>query len=273
MLYKVEARTPQGDLLSLEFADISDGLIVEEIGGLDPVNATLTSTNFAQQDGSQFQAARRENRNITIKLSMDPTGEDSVEDLRTRLYKYFMPKSPVSLRLYSTNGLTVDIDGRVETMVAPLFVQDPEANISIINFDPDFIALDPTVVTGLSTDDTVATTIPYEGTSETGVVFVVNVAHTLSEITFYQTTPTGTVYTLDFSASLVPGDKVTISTVDGNKFATLTRAGVDTSVLYGISPQSKWLKLEPGDNDIKVYATDVGGSFASVTYTSRYGGL
>jgi hypothetical protein len=272
MLYKVEARTPQGDLLTLQFDDITDGFIVEEIGGLDPVNATLVSTSFAQQDGSHYQSARRENRNITLKIQMEPTGDDSVEDLRNRLYGYFMTKNEVNLRFFSTNGLTVDIDGRVESFVAPLFVQEPEANISIINFDPDFIALAPTVISGFSTADVAASNVDYEGSVDTGMVFVVHAAHVISDVTIYQTTPSGQLYSLEFSGDLISGDTLTISTVDGSKSATLTRAGVVTSVLYGISPQSKWLQLENGTNAIQIYATDAGSS-ATITYTGRYGGL
>jgi Phage tail protein len=129
-----------------------------------------------------------------------------------------------------------------------------------------------TTVTGFSTADTTATNVDYTGTVDTGMVFVVNAAHNISDVTIYQTTPGGDLYSMEFAGSLVPGDKLTISTVAGNKGAVLTRAGVDSSVLYGISPQSKWLQLEPGTNAIKVYATDA-GSAASITYTKRYGGL
>lgn len=272
MLYKVEARNPQGDLFSLQFDDISDGYIVEEIGGLDPVKATIVSSSFAQQDGTHYQSSRRENRNITMKVQMDPIDDGSVESLRERLYDFFMPKMPVSLRFYRDSGLTVDIDGRVESCEAPLFTDEPEANISIINFNPDFVDMTPVVVTGLNTSNATATNVDYKGSVNTGIVLVVSVAHTMSDVTIYQTTPSGQLYTMEFAGSLVAGDVLTISTLNGNKYATLTRAGVDSSVLYGISPQSKWLELEKGINAIQVYATD-GGSPATITYLSRYGGL
>lgn len=272
MLYKVEARSPQGNLLTLQLDDISSGMIVEEITGLDPVKATLVSSNFAQQDGSQYQSARRETRNITMKIGLDPTGDDSVFDLRTRLYSFLMPKSEVALRFYMTEGLTVDIPGRVESLETELFTQDPEANVSIICFDPDFYDATPVVQTGMHTADVSGRSIEYDGTVDTGMFFSIAIADNKSELTIYQTGPDGTVRTLDFSGSLIAGDVLKISTVSGNKGAILTRAGVDTSVLYGVSPQSSWMGLEPGTNIVRVYATG-DTSPVTITYTNRYGGL
>lgn len=272
MLYKVEARTPQGNLLTLQLDDISEGIIVEDITGLDPVKATLVSSSFAQQDGSQYQSARRENRNITMKLSLDPNGDDSVFDLRNRLYQYFMPKAEVSMRFYMTEGLEVDIAGRVESLETELFTQDPEANISIINFDPDFYDPTPVVITGMHTSDTGPTTINYAGSVDTGMVFSIAIADNKSELTIYHTTPDGVLRTLDFSGPLVAGDVLKISTVTGDKEATLTHLGSDSSVLYGVSPQSAWMALESGENTIQVYA-EGDSSPVTITYTSRYGGL
>jgi hypothetical protein len=71
---------------------------------------------------------------------------------------------------------------------------------------------------------------------------------------------------------LVAGDVLSINTVTGSKGATLTRAGVESSVLYGISPQSSWLELMPGVNTIRVYATGAAIPL-SIEYINRYGGL
>src|SRR3954470_19978896 len=113
MIYKVEVRSPQGDLLTLELDDISDGLLVKEIKGLDPVKATLVSSSFAQQDGSYYQSSRRENRNIGLVLGLVPDpAVSSVRAVRNGLYRYFMSESAVSLRFFDDeDDLTVDIDG------------------------------------------------------------------------------------------------------------------------------------------------------------------
>jgi hypothetical protein len=64
---------------------------------------------------------------------------------------------------------------------------------------------------------------------------------------------------------LINGDIVKISTVAGTKYARKTTAGSETSALYAVSPQSYWLKLQPGANTIRVYATG-----AAIPYTLTY---
>lgn len=272
MLYKVDVRTPRGDILTLQFDDISDGYIVGEITGLDPVKATIVATNNANQDGTEYQSSNRPDRNIVITIELDTAAEVSVDELRNRLYPFFMSKQAVTLTFYKDNGLTVTMDGRVESMDAPLFTDEPTATVSIICFDPDFIDPIGVVKSGFSTADTGTTDVVYAGTSDTGMIFELTVENPLTELTIYQTTPNGDVKSMDFAADLEAGDILTISTVRGDKYARMTRAGVTTSVLYGVSPQSSWLQLEHGTNAMRFYATD-GGSPATITYTNRYGGL
>lgn len=273
MLSRVEVHTRQGNILDLPLDDPSSGLVVTDIEGLDPVNATLVSSNFAGTDGEQFHSARREKRNIKLKIGLEPDYvTTSVKDLRKRLYAYLMPKSEVMLRFHSTDGSPVDIWGRVESNQSPQFVQEPAADISIVCFNPDFF--DPTIITipGMSTDLGTETPILYDGSVETGFLFNMNVDRTLGEFTIYHRPPDGSLRIVDFAAPLVAGDQLLISSVTGAKGAFLTHLGSDSSVLYGISPQSPWLELEPGENRIRVYATGAGVPY-TIQYTTKYGGL
>jgi len=77
---------------------------------------------------------------------------------------------------------------------------------------------------------------------------------------------------LDFAAPLLSGDEIRISTVPGEKGAWLTRASVESSVLYGIPPQSGWPYFEQGTNELRVYATGTAIPY-TVEYITRYGGL
>jgi len=273
MLTKVEVRTAQGDLLILPLDDKSNGLLIEEIEGLDPVKATIVSSSFAQMDGTQYQSSRRESRNIKLRLGLEPDYvTETVRDLRSRLYGYFMPKTLVDLRFYMSDGLTVDISGRVESFEAPLFTKEPAVNISLLCFNPDFYDPVPVELSGSSTPGSIPTIVSYDGTIETGILFKLNVNRTMSAFSIYHQPSDGMLRTLDFAAALIAGDVVAISTVPGFKFATRTRTGVDTSILYGISPQSNWIEFMPGANNIRVYATGVGVPY-TIEYTDKYGGL
>lgn len=274
MLYKYEARNASGAVLSFTLDDVTQGFVVQDVDGLDPVKATLNASTFAGLDGQQFQSAQRELRNIVLTLGLDPdpSSDDTPRSLRNLLYSFFMPKSEVSLRFYMEEGLTVDIVGRVESMEAPLFTQAPAAVISIICFETDFYDATPVVVTGNTVSTSTNSTIAYEGTVETGLVLKLNVNRSLSEFTIYQTAPDGSLRSLDVQSDLVSGDVVTISTVTGNKSATLTRGGITTSILYAVSPQSVWMHLQPGTNQYRVYAVGAAIPY-EIDYTTRYGGL
>lgn len=270
----VEARTRQGSLLQLPLGDISSGFILADVDGLGPVKATLVSSTFAGVDGSQYQSARREERNIKLTIELEPDYiTTDVGDLRNHLYGFFMTKREVSLRFYDSGGLTVDISGRVETCEPAIFTDKPAMEVSITCFNPDFLDLTTVSVNATTVEDSTEIVVPYSGTVETGVQFVMNVDRSLTEFTIYHTPPDGMTRTFDFAAPLNVGDVLTINSVRGSKGLTLTRSGSDSSMLRGKSPQSPWLELDgPGDNHIRVHAIGAGVPY-SITFTPRYGGL
>lgn len=274
MLTAVEARSRQGDLLSLPLEDVTSGFIVAKIEGLDPVKATLVSSSFANADGEQYQSSRRETRNIKFNIELDPDPElETVRDLRKRLYRFFMPESEVRLTFILEEGLDVDIVGRVESCETDHFSQEPAVDISIICFEPDFYDPTPVVVTGETTAGETPMPITYDGTTETGIQLVLNVDRALPEFTVYHVPPDDVIKTLEFdNFPLETGDVLTISTVSGSKGATLVRAGTTSSVLYGVSPQSNWIELMPGDNSIRVYAEGAPVPL-EIEYITKYGGL
>lgn len=274
MLLKVEVRTDNGDLLTLNLDSSDVGLLVKDIQGLDPVKATIVSTSFARVAGSQYQSSKREDRNIKFIMGLEPDYIDviDVRQMRKELYEYFMPQSHISMRFFMLDGLTVDIDGRVETCETNMFSQDPQVDISIICGDPDFRALSPVIDSGNTTSGSPQNTVPYDGSIEAGAIFTLNVDRSVSEFTIYHTLPSGDLRQLDFASPLLAGDVLTISTVTGSKYAKRLRSSVETSVLYGVADQSSWIQLEPGDNKIRWYATGAAIPY-TITYTPRYGGL
>lgn len=275
MLATVEARSPRGDLLTFPLEDDSSGFRVVKIEGLGPVKANLVSSSFANADGEQFQSSRREARNIKFELELEPDPEtDTVYSLRNKLYRVFMTESKVKLTFILLDGLSVDIVGVVEDCDVEHFTNEPKANISIMCFEPDFIDPLPIAVPGFTVaDETDSMNIEYDGTVETGIQLVLNVDRALPEFTVYHVLPNDEVQTLEFNNyPLEAGDTLTISTVFGSKGATLVRAGTSSSVLYGVSPQSKWIELLPGDNSIRVYAE--GDPIPlEVEFVTKYGGL
>ena len=273
MLTKVEVTNRRGNVLTLAIDEDDNPYQVGGIEGLEPVQATLTSSSYAGNDGEVFQSAKRGARNIKIKLDLDPDFvNDTYTTLRQGLYPFFLPKSQIKLRFYTSTGLYVDIDGVVEDFSSPMFEQDPSVNISIMCYQPDF--MDPRIiqVDGLSVDDTESMVLDYPGTVETGTVVTLNVNRPLTEFTIYNSDEGGNLLQLDFAGSLLADDVLVISSLRGAKGITLTRAGMSSSYLYGRSAQSNWIQLDEGLNNFRVYAEGDPIPYV-LEYIVRYGGL
>lgn len=274
IITKLEVRNPQGSLLTLMLEDDSSGYYIQEIEGLDPVKTTLVSSSTVKRPGAQFQSKKRDPRNIILTLGYNPdySDETTVASLRSNLYNWFDNDAEVALRFYMDTGLTVNISGEIEKMDAPLFVQDPNAKISIMCFEPDFVDINTEELTGESVDDTTETLVQYTGGVRTGFVFTITFDRTESEFTIYTRSPANVLTQMDVTGDFEVGDVLTISTISGDKYASLLRSGTSSFVAYMVSTQSTWYEFTKGDNYIRVYAT--GDPLAyTLDYTPRYGGL
>lgn len=273
MLDKVEVRTDQGELLSLPFADISGGYMVQSIEGLDPVPANIVSSSFARLDGEQYQSARREKRNLIVKLGLEPDyTSQTVEQLRNNLYRWFLPPRNANFRFFTDNNPLVDISGRVETFDCPIFVKEPVATMSILCLDPDFYEPIEVEIAGQTTAGTAMGNIDYEGTVDTGIVFTININRSLTGFTLIHQPAGEQQRRLDVVGQFVSGDVVAISTVPGNKYVTRTRGSVISSVLYMVSPYADWTRLQPGNNGFRVVAEGAAIPY-TIRYTNKHGGL
>jgi hypothetical protein len=275
MLSHVEVRTDRGQVLTLDLFDQNEGFLVKDITGLDPVDATLSYSSMANQDDEQEQAMKRIKRNIVMKLGYEPDYvNDTIKQLRDRLYGFFMPKSQVRLRFYSDDMPVVEITGRVEKMSAPLFAKDPEATISIMCAKSSFVGMDTLTVNGNTVETTASsgTNVTYEGSIETGGLFRIAPDRSIPGFTIRNQLDDGSVQTQDFLYPLLAGDVVLINSVNLNKYARLTRGGTTSSILFGISPYSKWLNLFQGVNNLRVLTAGAAIPW-SFQYANKYGGL
>lgn len=274
MLDLLEVQNSSGALLSLPLEDTSGGFVVQSIDGLDPVKATLVSSTFGALDGGIYQSARRETRNIIITLGLDPDYiSTSTSDLRKQLHNFFMPKSPVTLTFYKDDGSIFTTNGRVESFTQPLFAQDPEIQISIICYDPDFLSTNSIIVNGNSdSTENSELVIPYSGTVETGMLFTFTLTNPITSFTFTNLAGDGNTYSLSFTYESNSGDVVVINTVPGQRECRIISGDSNVSGLWAIDSFSDWIKLYPGDNHLEVVC-DAGMMPFTVEYTERFGGI
>jgi hypothetical protein len=273
MLTKIEVTNRRGNVMSLTIGEDDTAYQVNSIEGLEPVQATLTSSSYAGHDGEVFQSAKRVARNIKIKLDLDPDFiNNTFTTLRQGLYSFFIPKSQIKLRFYTSTGLYLDINGVVEEFSSPLFEQDPAVDISIMCYEPDFT--DPRIVQleGVSVDDDEPLVIDYPGSIESGTIVTLNLNRPVTEFSIYNMDEGGNLLQLDFTGELLENDILVVSSLKGAKGITLTRTGVSSSYLYGRSAQSKWIELYEGLNNFRVYADGDPIPYV-LEYVVRYGGL
>lgn len=274
MLTHVDAISSQGSLLSLPLEDLETGLMLDSIEGLDPVKATIVTTSFAGQDGGEYQSSRREERDLKLKISLEPDYalEETVRQLRKRLYKTFMPKAAVQLTFHTTDENPWIINGRVEDFNNDQFSSEPTVDIDIRCSNPDFIDPIPVKVSGNSVSNTNEFLVPYDGTVESGMKFVIKPNRNLAAFTIYHRAPDGMSRSMDFAGALINGDTLTITTSHGAKGAVLKRSTTESSLLWGIDPRSTWFELQNGDNYFRVFATGAAIPF-DMEFINRYGGL
>jgi Siphovirus-type tail component, C-terminal domain len=273
MLTLVEVTNARGDNLELPLLDASAGYSVREITGLDPVNAALTSSTIAQQDGAQFQNARRDSRNITMKLGLEPDYvESTVQSLRQGLFPYLLPKTNVTLGFYLDDVLYVTASGQVESFENAMFSADPEVDISILCYDPDFYATEATAFGSSTVSNTNTETISYEGTTEIGIIFEMTLDRDLDSFAIYNTTPDNVVQQFLVTGELLDGDILTMTSIAGIRGFTITRDMIPFSAMFYVDPAANWITLENGDNDLRVFAAGAAISY-TVTYTPKYGAI
>lgn len=283
LLDSFKVTNARGSVLEFPFEDPSTGFVVKNIDGLGPVKANMVSSAFAGLDGEQYHSSRRQARNLVLTLGLEPDyAVTSVQALRDQLYDFFMPKSKAILDFHQfdkfsesilTQERTLNIEGRIESCDPVIFVQDPIMDISLLCFDPDFVDLTPRQAAGATVSNLTENIVSYDGTVDTGVVFTLRPNRSFPDFTIFHRPPDGSLMTIDFAYPLVAGDVLEISSVPGSKYVKVTRAGVQSSILYAISPQSGWLTLQPGDNRIRVYESTGAPIPYTIDYTDKYGGI
>ena len=270
MLEAVDILNERGESLSLSLESHVEGYLVADIQGLDPVKASLSSTKSAGRDGTQFQNAQRDDRNIvlTVGLVTDYV-TNTVRGLRQALYGFVPPKSKVRLRFHVEGESSVEIWGVVEGFESTLFSAEPQVEISIICNDPDFSDVAPTVVSGNSVATSVMSTLTYTGTSEVGFKLLVTVNRTIAGFTLYYTDSAGKPYVFEIKLAMVAGQKLEISSVEGNKYIRLNGS---TSVLYAASVNVEWPKITKGPNTFRVQVAGAALPY-TLTYIGEHVGL
>lgn len=123
--------------ITLSEAEPSHGLLIKNITGIGPADASLNFSDYATNDGSEFNSARLDKRSIQITLMPIETFDITVEKARHNSYVYFPTKKQVRL-IFETDERTLYCYGRVEHNTPDIFQQQEIITIDIVCEDPYF---------------------------------------------------------------------------------------------------------------------------------------
>lgn len=261
----------------LSEANPSHGMIIKKIDGLGPAKANINVTDLATNDGSLFNSARLDKRNITMQLLLTPAPD--IETSRQRTYKYFPIKREVEFLIELDNRIA-KTTGYVESNEPDIFSKMEEMSISLICGDPYFYSagengINSTVFYGIepmfefifeneslsenliefgSIENETEKTVYYDGDAEVGVTITIHAIGDVHNIIIYNT---GTREHMEIDtdkieqitgSGIIAGDTIIINTVRGNKSIYLLRDGYYTNILNSLSRNSDWFQITKGDN-------------------------
>jgi hypothetical protein len=266
--------------LTVGVGEDEDPIQIRDIQGLGPVKANIGSTQMAQR-GEFFTGSNTPKRNIVMTVGFNPDYVNhTVASLREKLYGYFMPEQPVTLRIFRTNGPAVEIDGYAESCEPNIFAQDPEMQISIICLKPDFIAVSASTVEGAADVDPDEVEFTALANVETPLLLEVlaeeDDATTYDgKITFSRKTLRPTAETFTITGTVAEGITTKIDSTPGDKRVYADYGPEDTNLLNSMTPESVWPRITPGTNKVRVLLEDVAGvpKAWKITYFDRFGGL
>lgn len=288
MINKVTITNHLGESITLDLRnpDPPSGFLVRPpIDGLVPPKADINTTKIVTGDGSVYNSARINDRNILLRL--DLLAKPTVEEVRHKSYRYFALKKDIQLVIETENRVCV-ANGYVESNEPDIFSKVENTVVSIICPDPFLYSTTKqnTVFSGTEAkfkfpfsnesltnklikfgDVTIATekSVYYEGDASIGVVMYV---HSLGVVTNLKFLNLGTREVMLISdaklaaltgSGIIAGDDIVISTVIGDKYVKLFRGGEEFNILNALEKGYSWFQLRYGDN-LFAYTADNGVS-------------
>lgn len=142
MLQSVIVQNFKGETLEMELRHPEKtGLLIYNIEGIGGATGSINTSDTATGDGSWYNSARVDTRNITLSLKLMNLPDQSVEESRHVMYRYFPIKKQVRLT-FITDRRSMYIDGYVESNETPIFSNQENTQVSVVCPDPMFYALD-----------------------------------------------------------------------------------------------------------------------------------
>lgn len=253
---------------------------VSDIQGLNPPDATISTSAVALLDGEKYDSAKVNMRQIIVAFAIE------VNAAMNRINVYKVLRSKQWLRFYYQGDYrNVYIDGYIQsidvayfekkqivtcTILCPQpFFQDAQdmidrLSIVINSFHFPFASTaEPELVMGYI-DPYTSVSVENEGDTETGLIFTLYATHAVSNPKIFDYV-TGDFIGINFD--FIAGDQVTIDTRRGHKSITLLRNGVESNIFNSLMKNSVWLQLPASGGEYTYEVGEGNAAYLKITIT------
>lgn len=250
---------------TLVLTNNEDKYQIMEITGIDPPTVNVNTTYLAGIDGSMFNFAKLNNRNIVIMMKIN----GNVEANRQAIYAKLPLKAPITF-YFKNVSKDVKISGYVDSISCPLFTGKEVIQISLICPNPVFMEnrvrtsqIAPVGSTINNQNQTIGVTITVTVVSDFSAIVITNVSTITQSIIL--------------SGTWIAGDTITVNTRVGEKSVVLTRNGAATNIFSFLDIVSELFPLSVGFNrisyEIDGNAANSSKANVSISYSYEYGGV
>ena len=274
------------------------GVLITNIDGLNPPKSDISMTNSPVIDGSFFNFARANNRNIVMDLRYIDS-QMSIEEVRHLVYKIFKVKDLIRL-IIETDSKVVATKGYVESNDVEIFSQTEGSQVSILcesawltswseqdeyiidyfsgienlfEFPFENNSLTEDLIEFSSRYNIDRKNIEYYGEISTGFIGECRIVGEVVGLTIYNVT-SREVFTIEddkvvemIGTHFQSGDIITINTIVGQKSVRLQRGVQVYNLLPALNSNSKWVQLNRGVNDIWLLSES---GIDNVEFTMKY---
>lgn len=251
--------------LNVNGAKPSDTYLFKGADGLGPPESSVRNLKQVRQGRSV------PNRQVVIRIGLNPNFKlfQSASELRDNIYGLLTTGNddlPIPVQFLNGENIVAVAYGDASKVEPSLFTETPEVQVTI-DCDSPYLRypvekiLTPPLKTSFS--------ILNEGTAATG--FSLSIAFTGTVNNFQLTR--GTQKMLLSAANFIAGDTLLLNTIPGQKDISKIRAGVESSLLHTLSPDSTWFTLYGGLNTFTTNSQAFNWNTNPIRHTPLYWGV
>lgn len=253
--------------------------LVKKIEGLDGDQMSPYFTGFNQDADAKFYEFITTPREIVVLIQLNPRFHlgESIKDLRDLLYRRIQPnrKGTTTILFNSGQNTLCKIDGFITKFEAPLFDKTPTVKITFYCPDRMFKGLSPVTHTSAELGSgNVKSFSDNVSTAPHGMVMTISIALALSVLNIQdrEVDPEWAFSVYPEESTFQIGDIIVVSSEFGNRYVSITRAGITTYLMHRVHPDSVWPLVFDGINSY-YFSTHTSFTVTSIAHTYSFWGI